>query len=87
MLIVFECNIVDREVIDVFDSGVEPECRQRQRLARQLLIDLIEMIEVNVCICQRMHKFTWLLVGHLRNHREEQCVRRDIKRHAQKRIC
>ena len=60
--------------------------RKRERVAPQLLFQSLNMIEIDVCIPQRVHERTGRQVAFLRNHREQQCIARDIERNSQAEI-
>ena len=82
-LIAFETEILDAEVAYVLDVGVEHHRRQWQRLARELELDLIEMVEIDVGIAESMDKRAWLEACNLCHHHDKQSVGGDVERHTE----
>src|SRR5262245_839028 len=76
----FEILIAER--IDLLDVALDDEARQRQGRARQLLVHLIEMIEIEMRIAQRMHEIAGLEAADMRYHVGEERVRGDVERNA-----
>ena len=52
----------------------------------QLQFDLLEVVEIDVCIAERVNKIAALETCHLRHHLEQKGIRSDIKRHAKEDI-
>ena len=85
-LIAFEVEILDAEVADVLDFRVEHHLRQWQRLARELEVDLIEMVEIDVGIAERVDEGARLKASDLCHHHDEKRVRGDVERHAKESV-
>src|SRR5579872_7308204 len=65
-------------------TPLENERRQRQRIARQLQPRLLEMVVVQMAIAAGPNEFPGIEIALMRDHVREQCVRRNVERHAQK---
>src|SRR6185436_18744673 len=65
---------------------VNLQLRQRQRLARQELVYLFEMVLVNVVITERVNKVSDFKLCNVRDQMRQQCIRTDIERHTEKRV-
>lgn len=76
-------EVVDAEIEDVFDLGIKPQRGQRSGLARELLLDLVKMVDVEVSVAQSMNKLSDAQITNLRNHRRQKRVRRNIEWNAQ----
>src|SRR4051794_21620424 len=59
-------DVVEVEAVDVGDRGVELETRQRTRLAVELDAGLLEVVDVEVGIAERVHELAGTQPGHLR---------------------
>src|SRR4029077_18248241 len=62
------------------------ELRQCQRHSRQLLVDLLEMVGVQVTVAAGPDEFAHLEVALLRQHVREQRIGSDVERHAEKNV-
>ena len=85
-LIVFEMEILDAEVTDVLDLWVKHHLRQWQRLARELELDLIEMVEIDVGVTESMDKRARLKACDLCHHHDQKRVRGDVERHSEESV-
>lgn len=79
-------NVFVFEIIDTFDSRIELELRNLPRLAAQLLPRLIQMIQVQVRISERMDEFADIEIAHLRDHVCQECVGCDVEWHTEEDI-
>src|SRR5205085_7809649 len=59
------------------------ESRQRQRLAREKLLDLREMILVDVQVAERVYELANVKLADVRDHVRQQRVGRDVEGHAE----
>ena len=86
-------RLEDGLVIGISQSGQSPDIvavleeGQRQRITLELLTRLLEMVQVQVTVTAGPDEITDLQVRLLRDHVGQQCVRRDIERHAEKNVC
>jgi len=48
VLITFQTNIINREIVDILNIWIQPQFRQRQRTTRQLLVNLHTVIIINM---------------------------------------
>ena len=71
---------------DVGDRRVELQARQRPRRTRELQARLLQMIEIEVRVAERVNKFARLIAGHLRHHDSEQRIGSNVERHAEKHV-
>ena len=60
--------------------------RERAWQARQLQPRLLEMIEIEVRIAERVDELARLVAGDLRDHQGQQRVGGDVERHAEKNV-
>ena len=75
---VFEAEIEQRTHI-----GIEAQAGQCMGFPLQLLAGLIEMIEIQMRITQRVHKVADFQITHLRHHVGKQCVAGNVERQAE----
>ena len=75
------------EIKDRFDFWIDLHLRQGIRLARELQVRLIEVVEVKMGIAKGMDKLTGLVSGDLGNHHRQQSIGSDVERHTQENIC
>src|SRR5829696_5873139 len=65
---------------------VDLQLRQRQRLARQELLHLFEMILVDVIIAERVDKLAHFKLSDMRDQMSQKRIRTDVERDAEKRV-
>ena len=82
-VIIDNLEVVDAEIEDVFDLGIELQCGQRSGFARELLLDLVKMVDVEVSVAQSVDKLSDAQITNLCNHRCQKRVRRNIEWNAQ----
>ena len=85
-IIIFESKILILEIEDVLNVRVEPHCRQMAWFARKLQLHLLYMVEIYVRVACGMDEVAWLQSRNLRHHHQQQGIRRDVERYAEKRI-
>ena len=76
---VFKTNVVESEVVDALDRGVEPHRRQRARLAAKLEFDLLEMVRIQVQVAKCVDEFSGLEPADLSDHHGQEGVGRDVE--------
>ena len=85
-IITLQFKIFVMETENVLHLGIDVHPGQGARLARQLQLDLLDVVQINMHITKGMHKFPRLQTTHLRHHHGQQGIRGNVERHAQKRI-
>ena len=83
-VVVFEGEIVVSEGKDIFAGRVELHFWERARRARELLVHLGEVVEIEMRIACGVNKITRSEVANLRHHLEEKGVRSYVERNAEK---
>src|SRR5689334_19170892 len=78
-----EAEVVEGEREEVLHRRVEVHHGKRARRARELLARLLEVVEVEVRVAQRVHEIARLEARHLRDHHREQRVGGDVEGHAE----
>src|SRR2546423_10025956 len=79
--------VAERE--QAFEAAQHPvlvadfEPGQRQRLAREKLLDLREMILVDVQVAERVYELAHVQLADVRDHVRQERVRRDVEGHAE----
>ena len=74
------------EAVQVGDRGVQAHHRQRARGAAELLVRLLEVVQVEMGIAERVHELARLQPAHLSDHQRQQGIGRDVERHAEEDI-
>src|SRR5215218_5685287 len=82
-VVALDGDVLEVERVELADGRVQHQRRQRPRVAGQLEPRLVEVVEVQVRVTQRVHEVAHLEVAHLGDHVGEQGVRRDVERHAE----
>jgi len=67
-VIVFELEVIVGEVKYALHIGIYDHARQFSRFARQLQVDLLEVVVVDVCVTKSVHEVACLEPRHLRHH-------------------
>ena len=73
-VVALEGEILVAEGEEVGRRGIQAHQRQGAGLSRQLLAGLLDVIQVQVGIAQRVHELAGLEAGDVRDHAREQCV-------------
>ena len=81
----------DRDVVVVIVEdrrrpALEFETRQCKGLAGELLAGLVEVIEIEVAVAAGPDEIAGCQIALLRHHLGQQCIGRDVERHAEKDI-
>src|SRR5437762_5691134 len=79
-LIAGDLEILEAERIDLLHVALDDETRQRQGHAFQLLVGLIEMIEIEMRITERMHELASFEAADMSDHVGEQRIGCDVER-------
>lgn len=66
--VALDADILKAEVGDGFYLGVEPQVGQGAGLARELFLDLLKMVQIEVCVAQSVDKFSDSQIAYLRNN-------------------
>src|SRR4051795_4856380 len=61
-----QCEVVIAKREDISDRRIELQLRQRPRRARELQACLLQVIEIKVCVAERMDELARLIASHLR---------------------
>ena len=59
-VIVYKFEILIAEVVNLLDRWIETHLRQATRLTRELLLDLLEVISVDMHISKAVDELAWL---------------------------
>ena len=78
--------MLEVEGVELGHRRVEPQRRQRPRVAGQLQPGLVEVVGVEVRVAERVHEVADLEPGHLGDHVGQQRVGRDVERHAEEHV-
>ena len=71
------------ETVDVLHVGIDVHLGQWPRLAGELQSHLLEMVTVDMCVAEGVDEIAVFEAAHLCYHHRQQCVRRDVERHAE----
>src|SRR4051812_31844867 len=79
---------LEREILvvegkNISNRGIEAHARQRARRACELQPRLLDVVEIEVRVPERVDELARLIAGHLRHHQGEQRIGGDIERHAE----
>ena len=80
--VALEAEMVVAEIGDRAYPRVQVHRRQRSRFARQLLLGLLEVVEVEVGVAEGMDESSGGEVGDLGDHQGQQRIGGDVERHA-----
>jgi len=80
-------KIIIAKAKDVLYLRVEFQLWERAEISRQLQLQLLNVVVVDVGIAEGMYKITYLELTNLGHHMHQKCVRCDVERHAQENIC
>ena len=86
-IISLQMKIFVLEAEQILYLGVNNHLRQRSRFARQLQFYLLQMVQIDMCVAERVNEIAALQSCHLRHHPEQKGIGSDIKRHAEEYIC
>ena len=81
-VVISQFEVLILEVEDALHVGVDFHLRQMARLASQLQLRLLNVVEVEVGVASRIDKIAQLEVAHLCHHHRQQGIRSDVERHA-----
>ena len=82
-IVILQCKVLELKVEDGLDIGVNAHSRQLAWGARELLVDLLKVVEVEVGVACGVDKLTRLEATHLRHHHSEQSVGCDVERNTE----
>ena len=82
-IIVFESEVVEVETKNIVDFGIDAHSWQRSRVARELQVALLDVVIVDVCIAESVHKVARTEAANLCHHHGEERIRSDIERHTE----
>ena len=85
-IVINKREVLKLEVKQVLHIRVDEHLRQSTRVAGELQLHLLNMIEVDMRIAKGVHEVTCLQARHLRHHLQQQCIRCDIEWHTQEDI-
>ena len=83
VLVVDDLDVVEG-VVEQRLSRCQTQCRIRERVAGELLGDLLDMVVVDVAVAAGSHEVADLETGLRRHHVREQRVAGDVEGNAQK---
>src|SRR6186997_3344392 len=76
-------DVIEGEVIDRADAGVQDESGEWAGLSTQLQPGLVEMVQIEMCVTESMDKVTHLQAANLSHHLRQQRIGGDVERNAQ----
>src|SRR5262245_51253096 len=79
-----ELEILIGEIEQRADLAVDLHAGKRAGRARQLLVGLVEVIEIEMDVAEGMDEFAGRESGDVRHHQREQSIGCDVERHAKK---
>lgn len=85
-VVVFEREVLVLELEDVLHLWVDAHSWQLARLAAELQMHLVEVVEVDVRVASRVDEIAWLEAADLCHHHTEQGVGGDIERYAKEAV-
>ena len=85
-VVTLEGEVLVLELEDVLHVGIDVHSRQGARLAGELQVYLLEVVQVDMRIACRVDEVARLKSADLRHHHAEQGVRGDVERHAKERV-
>lgn len=85
-VIVFEGEVFVLELEDVLHFRIDAHSRQFARLASELQMHLVEMIEVDVRVASRVNEIARLKSANLCHHHAKQGIRGDVEWHAKEAV-
>ena len=85
-IVVRQLEILILEIEDTFHLRVQCHVRQRTGLTRQLQLDLLQMVVVDVRIAQGMYEIACFLAGYLRHHLGQRGIGGDVERYADEQV-
>jgi len=85
-IVVHDLEVLDRVVEDGCRLPLDDQLRQAARLPRELLLDLVEVVAVDVHITTRPDELSDFQIALLRHHVGQQRVAGDVEGHAQEHV-
>src|SRR5665647_1754329 len=71
---------------DIPDRRINIHHWQGMRFTRELKPHLLNMIKVYMCIAKCMNELTRFITGDLCHHQRQECIRCNVKRHAEENV-
>src|SRR5665647_284929 len=81
-----EGEVIVLERKDIADLRINIHHWQGAWLTRELKPDLLNMIKVYMCIAECMNELTRFITGDLCHHQRQECIRCNVKRHAEENV-
>lgn len=85
-VVAHEIEIIISEPEYILYIRIQDHVRQRAWRAAQLFMHLVEMVQIDMGITERMDEVAGLQSAHLSHHLREQSIARDIERDTQKTV-
>ena len=79
-------EVLEAEIVDVRDGGIQRHRRQGTGFAADLLASLIEMIRIQVKVAKSVNKVADLEPANLGDHHRKERIAGDVKRHSEEAI-
>ena len=79
-IVISDLKVIVPEIKNIPYVGIQMKCRKWSWFARELLIDGIELVVVDVSISRSVHEVADFKSRHLRHHVHEKCITCDIER-------
>src|SRR5690349_3647539 len=86
MLVIHDLKILELVLEHGWRAAREQQLRQRERNARELLVDLFEMVRIEMAVAARPDELAHVEITLLRDHVSEQRIRGDIERDAEENV-
>src|SRR5947207_15235930 len=85
-VVIDKLEVFELEILNIFDVRIQIHPRQRSTITGQLFARLVEMVIVKMQIAECMDEIYRCKIDSLRHHNGEECVGRNVERHAKKQI-
>lgn len=81
-IVTHQFQMLESEVIDILDRGVQFQVGESEGLQLVDVPQLVDVVAVDVHVCQHVHELPPLQTSHLRNQASEQGIAGDVERHS-----
>ena len=85
-VVTLELEIVEGEIEEALHIRIDMQHRQGSRLARELLVRLLQMIEIEMSVAECVDELARLKPRHLCHHHGEERIGSDVERHTEKNV-
>src|SRR5690606_38314298 len=85
--VIFQRKIFEFKIENIFYIRIDFHRWKRFWIARQLQFHLFKMVGINMRITKSMYEITAFQSANLRHYLQQQSIRGDVERNAQKHVC